>query len=297
MEQQDLKLIFNAIESGKCLAFLGAGACTAYHAKEKDEPGLPTGGQLAEWLAGQCNYTNGKAYDLPKVAEYFVYSCSGDRELLQRAIKEKIEIICKPRPIHTVLAQLIKIKIVITSNYDILFEKALNEYGRKLYKHVHNPLNSQTARFDVPSDQREGDIFFYKMHGSVEEPWTMVVTESDYFQYLARINNIDRGIPYFFRNMIPQSTLLFLGYSLSDWNFRVIWEGMLSIYETQNIRSQKTAYALIKNPSHQQIRYWSRRNVDIFDQDLSEFAIKLAEHFGLEIPQLGIEKKAEVTQP
>jgi hypothetical protein len=42
VEEQDLKLIFNAIYSGKCLAFLGAGACTAFRKNDRDdEPGLP----------------------------------------------------------------------------------------------------------------------------------------------------------------------------------------------------------------------------------------------------------------
>ena len=30
MERDDLNLIINAIESGRCLAFLGAGACTFF---------------------------------------------------------------------------------------------------------------------------------------------------------------------------------------------------------------------------------------------------------------------------
>jgi hypothetical protein len=59
LQEQDLKLIFNAIESGKCLAFLGAGACTAFRKSSgAEEPGLPTGGQLAQWLAEKCQYTN-----------------------------------------------------------------------------------------------------------------------------------------------------------------------------------------------------------------------------------------------
>jgi hypothetical protein len=62
-----------------------------------------------------------------------------------------------------------------------------------------------------------------------------------------------------------------------------------------NVR--KNAYALVKKSPkkskdfHQQKKYWSRRNVDIFDQDLTEFAVQLAEHFNLEIPQLGIKKR------
>lgn len=94
--------------------------------------------------------------------------------------------------------------------------------------------------------------------------------------------------------MIPQCTLLFLGYSLEDWNFEVIWKGVLSTHASHNIK--KDSYAIIKNPTPLQKKYWSKQNIDIFDDDLTEFAIKLAEHFGLEIPQLGIEKKAEVTK-
>ena len=73
MKKEDLELIFNAIKSGKCLAFLGAGACTPFQNKKGEEiPGLPTGGQLAETLAKKCQYSNGNAYDLLKVSEYFL---------------------------------------------------------------------------------------------------------------------------------------------------------------------------------------------------------------------------------
>jgi uncharacterized protein YhdP len=51
MEKEDLKLIINAIESGKCLAFLGAGACTPFkNHKNEIIKGLPTSGQLAEYF-------------------------------------------------------------------------------------------------------------------------------------------------------------------------------------------------------------------------------------------------------
>ena len=107
LEAEELKLIFNAIDSGRCLAFLGAGACTSYRKNKQEEvPSLPTGSQLAKSLAEQCEYTNGQVYDLSKVAEYFVYTQSGDRRELERAIQRLINICCPPRPIHTVLAQL-----------------------------------------------------------------------------------------------------------------------------------------------------------------------------------------------
>ena len=293
MEEQDLKLIFNAIESGKCLAFLGAGAGTASHKNDRaDEPRLPTGGELAAWLAEKCQYTNGTTYDLARVAEYFVYQSSGDRDNLIEALREKIQISCPPRPIHTVLAQLRQIKVIITSNYDTLLENELTKYGRRLTKNTYNPQYSRTGHFlgKAFADFKEGDVILHKMHGSIDEPESLVITESDYIRYLANISDVDRGMPEYFRkNVIPQSILLFLGYSLQDWNFRVIWEGVLAGRMPWD--KQRVSYALMKNPQHFQIRYWARQQIDVFDEDLTDFAVKLAKRFNLEIPQLGINKK------
>ncbi|NIM10438.1 MAG: hypothetical protein GTO45_00475, partial [Candidatus Aminicenantes bacterium] len=148
MEKEDLKLIINAIESGKCLAFLGAGACTPFKKNEDEEvPGLPTGRQLAEKLAEKCQYSNGNAYDLLKVSEYFMYAYGGDRDMLEKAVREEIQKPCTPRPIHTVLAQLEQVKIIITSNYDNLMEEELRKYGRKLTRNVYSRQNSRAAHF------------------------------------------------------------------------------------------------------------------------------------------------------
>ena len=297
MEEQDLKLIFNAIESGKCLAFLGAGACTEYK-DQNDEtvPGLPTGLKLAEVLASECEYTtNGKSHDLPNIAEYFIYTQNGDREKLARIIQREIAIGCPSRPIHTVLAQLYPIKVIITSNYDTLLETEINKFGRILTKNVYKRNGSQNAHFQGTIFFEERDIILHKMHGTIEEPDSMVITQSDYIRYLSNLNDPDRGMPdYFWKIIIPQFTLLFLGYSLDDWNFRVIWEGVLSKHHALGIH--KISYALVKDSDHFKKSYWEARKIKILNLDLTEFAVKLAEHFNLEIPQLGIEKKTEATQ-
>ena len=117
-----------------------------------------------------------------------------------------------------------------------------------------------------------------------------MITQSDYIRYLANLNDLDRGMPEYFRKMmIPQMALLFLGYSLEDWNFRVIWEGVLSSHQMHGV--QKISYAVVKQPSDFQKMFWFSRKVKILDGDLTEFAVKLAERFQLEIPQLGIRKE------
>lgn len=293
MEKEDLNLIINAIESGKCLTFLGAGACTPFNNHKGEEiPGLPTGAQLAKKLAEKCRYSNGNYIDLLKVAEYFLYTCSGDRDELEKAVREEIQKPCVPRPIHTVLAQLKKINTIITTNYDTLMEEELRKYGRILIRNSYNRSNSMAAHFKDPGNLDENDVVLHKMHGTIEEPGSIVITESDYIYYLANLTNEDRGMPVYFRHAcISKPILLFLGYGLGDWNFQVIWEGVITDYLARNAR--KNAYALTRNPTHMQKKYWTRRSVDIYDQDLTEFAVQLAGHFNLEIPQLGIEKQPQ----
>ncbi len=117
----------------------------------------------------------------------------------------------------------------------------------------------------------------------------MVITQSDYIRYLANLNDPDRGMPEFFRKVIiPDFNLLFLGYSLEDWNFRVIWEGVLANYRDAGMDLK--SYALVRNSSDFQREFWSDRKVKLIDCDLTDFARKLASEFNLEIPQLGITK-------
>ena len=287
---ENLKLIFNVIESGKCLPFIGAGACTSFVGRDgKSVAGLPTGRSLSKKLAERCGYSNGKDDDLLKVAEYFVYSHSGSRDEMNSLIQKEIQIGCEPRPIHTVLAQLPQIKIVFTTNYDDLFEIAMRNYRPRRSIHFHDPTNLETAKFRHSYEIEDGEIILYKMHGSIEHPYSLTITESDYIHYLTYLKDKDRGIPDFFSYQIPDKTLLFLGYSLQDWNFKVLWEGIIARYDI--FERLKTSYALMKNPSPSDLKYWSRKNIDIIDMDLTDFAIKLAEHRNLEIPQLGIEKK------
>lgn len=284
-----LELIIDAIKAKRCLPFLGAGASAGYTVEGREVPGIPLGGKLGETIAAACDYRNGSTYDLARVAEYFVFKKSGRRDELEKLIKDEIRQITQPRPIHTALAQLPHIRFILTSNYDELLETELNRYGRDLTKHFYDLQNPKTGHFRGSMLSEPPSIVLHKMHGTVEQPRSMVVTQTDYIRYLANLSDPDRGMPEFFRKtVIPEFNLLFLGYSLEDWNFRVIWEGVLANYRdaAQDLKS----YALLRNPSEFQREFWSERKVKLIDCDLTEFARARAQEFNLEIPQLGIAK-------
>lgn len=297
LDAEELRLIFNAIDSGRCLAFLGAGACSDFTNDKGDiVPGLPSGKQLTNLLVTHLKkinspLVNGKDYDLMSAAELFLYEYSGDRDLLEKILKNEIQNKCNPRPIHTALAQLKQIKFIITTNYDILLEEELRRCKRNLIPHVHDQLSPRSGHFDnCPDRPEDNDVILHKMHGTIEKPETLIITKSDYIRYLSMMNDIDRGMPEYIRKWtLPRHTLLFLGYSLEDWNFQVIWEGVLSSYNDRKIR--KGSFALVKHVSPQDRKYWAKRDVDIIECDLTDFAKKLAEHYNLDIPQLNLAKK------
>jgi hypothetical protein len=53
-----------------------------------------------------------------------------------------------------------------------------------------------------------------------------VITEEDYVKFLSRLNAAPPVIPLRLANHFRKSQFLFLGYSLEDWNVRVILDSL-----------------------------------------------------------------------
>jgi SIR2-like protein len=58
--------------------------------------------------------------------------------------------------------------------------------------------------------------------GYFEVPETMVLSESDYLDFMVRLQEKVPILPPEITIAVTTNTLLFAGYSLSDWNFRVL---------------------------------------------------------------------------
>jgi SIR2-like domain len=63
----------------------------------------------------------------------------------------------------------------------------------------------------------------YHIHGEIDNPQSMVLTEDDYLNFIVKLYvEIDKLFPAEIRKAFVSSSMIFIGYSLSDWNLRII---------------------------------------------------------------------------
>jgi hypothetical protein len=123
------------------------------------------------------------------------------------------------------------------------------------------------------------------MHGTVwphEARWdNFVITEEDYVEFLSRMTtNTSSAVPAQFYQYSRTRSFLFLGYSLRDWNLRVVLRNLRRQAEAAGVvldDGDVPSWAIQRNPSTLEQRLWMRRNVEIFDMDLEAFIVQLSE--------------------
>jgi hypothetical protein len=225
----------------------------------------------------------------------------GDRprlnEKLRACLAEKQLL---PNTLHNLLARMAREQpmAIITTNYDDLIELALAEQkvpfdlfvvaidrsaaqagvqGSTLFKPAdnsefklvtgeHELLNVELAGGEV--HLRRTAVF--KIHGHIARTQkiddTFVITEEDYVSFLGRMGYENSVIPADLAPLMQSQRLLFLGYGLRDWNFRVLLD-RLSRMRLRPMRS----YAIVYDIDAAEARLWDRRNVHVFKGDLNEF--------------------------
>lgn len=103
---------------------------------------------------------------------------------------------------------------IITTNYDDLPEIITRNY--KTYQSQDELITS--------SPQNIGEIF--KIHGSIEDPKTIVITQSDYADF-------DRKSQYLAAKLLTifmEYPIIFIGYSISDSNIRKILTSIVECF-------------------------------------------------------------------
>jgi hypothetical protein len=219
------------IAHDKCTPFLGAGACV---------PSIKQAGDIAEDWAEQYGYPLSDRRDLARVAQYRAVIGDNVRP------KEDLATVCanalppdfrNPCEIHGLLAEL-PLSTYMTTNYDDFMEQALVKVGKKprpelcpWNRYVEDMCPSVFAR-DPTYRPDPWNPLVYHLHGAANEPQSMVLTEDDYLDFLVWFSrewaNRDRRLfPAPVIKAIAGSSLLFIGYSRTDWSFRVLFRALV----------------------------------------------------------------------
>lgn len=264
-----------AIDEKKCIPFIGEGALEIFN--EKDDKNFFTSREIAAEWTQQYGYPLEDFFQLPKVAQFL--AVEKDDLFPKQKLKEILKKHPKPdfnnRHRNTTQAILSKLNlpIYITTNYDNLMEEALrndNKNPDTEWCRWNDTLVEYTKDGAFPSLFTKGSKYkgptesqplVYHLHGSMDEPASMVLTERDYFTFVINMNKIEEEsirLPKLLRTRIPPFTLLFIGFHPGDKSFISVLQGALSFCSTTRTFANTFAVIQIPNP-----RSFEKRNKEL----------------------------------
>lgn len=193
--------IIDDYKKRKLILFLGSGISLGYNKKKGFPSGLELTKLLAQKFLQRDPYPN---ETLMQTAQQVIWKSNGSRQQSESFI---LDIFNNPKihPLQTHVA-LAKLNLpMITTNFDKLIEEAF-----KL-----NNLRLSVIIEDRDLIEYEENILI-KVHGCISQVENCIITEEDYYKWMAlesEIKNLIRAWFLMFR-------VVFIGYSLSDINFR-----------------------------------------------------------------------------
>lgn len=272
----DFKVIADVVKSGECILFLGSGA--HFPSEKYNYPGSecpPLGGSLSRELAGDCGFCKRfpgeAATNLQRVS--LCYEIEHSRAALVAKIRSAVHVGKRPSPALRALAEL-PFRLIITTNYDQLFERALREAKKEPRVGVYNPDEyTVTADYKKPTAE---EPFVFKIHGDVSKPESIIITDEDYIQFVLRMSDKDvfHPVPHTFRYNFTRWPTIFVGYSLLDYNLRLLFKSLRWRLDDSQIPD---TYSVDPSPDPLIFDVWHNRNkyVTFIAQDVWAFVPEL----------------------
>jgi hypothetical protein len=305
------RIVAKAIAEGRVVPLLGAGVNMLGRpsgAAWEQGQYLPSGVELAAYLAGLFDFPPDELPDLLRVSQYItVMTGSGP---LYEKLHQLLDADYQPTKVHTLLAAvpaflrrqgLIRYQLIVTTNYDDALERAFKAAGEEfdLVSYIaegqhrgnflHVPPDGATRLIERPNEYNALSLskrtVILKIHGAIDrldpERDSYVITEDHYIDYLTR-TDISHLVPASLAARLRRSHFLFLGYSLADWNLRVI---LHRIWGEQELSYRSWSIQL--NPKPIEEGFWRKRGVEILHAPLEDYIDALAAHLD-EMQRVGV---------
>jgi hypothetical protein len=301
-DEEHFEMLANRLLAGAVVPFLGAGVnlCDRPPAAPWERGRyLPSGAELAAYLAESIGYPYADSGDLLRVSQYVDVKLGNGP--LYESLHEVFDADYAPTPVHRLLARLPELirsrraagrrffPLNVTTNYDDALERAFQEAGepydlvtyiadgpdRGRFKHIRP--NGSAEVILVPNvypelrcDERP---VIAKIHGAVSRDAggrdSFVVTEDHYIAYISH-TDVAKLIPINIATRMKKSHFLFLGYSLKDWNLRVI---LHRLWGDDGLTYN--SWAIQPKPERIEEKAWYRRGVELLDAGLIDYAAEL----------------------
>jgi SIR2-like domain len=212
-----------ALNERRLILFAGAGLSMSV--------GLPSWQQFIDHLVNELGldsadlFESGTAYHM--LAEYYRIrqgSIGSLRSWMDRTWKVSEEKVRASR-VHELIVAL-DFPVIYTTNYDRNIEAAFEAHGRDYVK---------VANARDIAKTREGVTQIVKFHGDFDDDNSLVITETDYFNRLA----FEAPLDVKFRSDALGKTVLFVGYSMSDLNIRLLLHKLWRTWHTSGYEKDR----------------------------------------------------------
>jgi hypothetical protein len=296
---------------GRVVPLLGAGVNLCGRSADpwlRGAGSLPSGGELAAYLADSFDYPDASR-DLLRVSQY-VSVVLGDAPLYDE-LHDVFAAEYEPTALHRFLASLPEIvrrqetrprdcyQLIVTTNYDDSLERAFEEAGEPYDlvayiadgedrgRFLHRVQGEESVVISRPNEygalSLEQRTVILKVHGAVDrddpERDSYVITEDDYIDYLTR-TDISSLLPVTLAAKLRQAHILFLGYSMRDWNLRAIFHRIWA-----ERRRGYQSWAIQLAPEAVEQAFWQKRGVDILNIRIEDYVAQLDDAVQALVPE------------
>jgi hypothetical protein len=122
----------------------------------------------------------------------------------------------------------------------------------------------------------------YHLHGTYEILESLVLTEDDYLEFLAAISREQNLLPPRIQQAFADTSLLFLGYKIADWDIRVLFHILKGYYKRRGRKHLSVQLVPGGIPEAQKEKaleylddYFDELHIQVYWQDCREFAAEL----------------------
>jgi SIR2-like protein len=219
LDEKDWADLLRQISKGKCTPFIGPEVCKGLYLTKP---------QRSRIWAKQENYPLEDRSELARVAQFLAVrgtEATPITKLVEEFDANKPPDLDNPDEPHRVLADL-PLPVYITTNYDNFMVQALTKRTMprnptREYCRWRNRMHGIEDVLAVAPTPANPIVFHLYGHTEVQE--SLVLTENDFLKFLANVSREQKRIPPVIQGAITGGSLLFLGYRLDEWDFRVLF--------------------------------------------------------------------------